>query len=45
VHYLHLARKGRIYLLFVYSKSESTTLTPDQTRQLREVARKIRNEP
>lgn len=45
VHYLHLARKGRIYLLFVYSKNESTTLTPDQTRQLREVARKIRNEP
>jgi hypothetical protein len=45
VHYLWLAHKGRIYLIFVYGKNESTKLTADQKRQLRELATKIRNEP
>ena len=45
VHYLWLAHKGRIYLIFVYGKNESTTLTAGQKRQLRELATKIRNEP
>ena len=43
-HYLWLRHKGRIYLIFVYGKNESTTLTSDQKRQLREVATKIRAE-
>jgi hypothetical protein len=45
VHYLWLAHKGRIYLVFVYGKNELTKLTPDQKRRLRELATKIRNEP
>jgi|SRR5579859_6254259 hypothetical protein len=44
VHYLWLAHKGRIYLIYVYGKNESTTLTADQKRQLRELSTKIRNE-
>jgi hypothetical protein len=42
VHYLWLRHKGRIYLMFVYGKNESTTLTTDQKRQLREMAAEIK---
>jgi hypothetical protein len=45
VHYLWLPHKGRIYLVFVYGKNESTKLTADQKRQLRDLATRIRNEP
>jgi hypothetical protein len=41
-HYLWLRHKGRIYLLFVYAKNESTTLTQQQKRQLREIATAIK---
>jgi hypothetical protein len=44
VHYLWLQHKGRIYLILVYAKNETTTLTADQKRQLRELATKIRDE-
>jgi hypothetical protein len=44
VHYLWLRHKGRIFLIFVYGKNESTTLTPDQKRQLREIASQIKAE-
>ncbi len=44
VHYLWLRHKGRIYLIFVYGKNESTTLTGDQKRQLRGIAAKIKEE-
>src|SRR3954471_3297225 len=44
VHYLWLQHKRRIYLILVYAKNETTTLTADQKRQLREFAAKIREE-
>jgi hypothetical protein len=44
VHYLWLRHQGRIYLMFVYGKNESTTLSSDQKRQLRDMAARIRAE-
>ena len=41
-HYLWLRHKGRIYLLFVYGKNESTTLTAGQKRELRDIAAEIK---
>jgi hypothetical protein len=45
VHYLWLRRKSVIYLLYVYSKNEASTLTADQKRQLRETVTLIKQEP
>jgi len=42
IHYLWLKHKSRIYLIFVYGKSESVKLTAEQKRQLRQVAMQIR---
>jgi hypothetical protein len=42
VHYLWLAHKSVIYLLFVYTKNEVSTLTADQKRQLREIVTLIK---
>lgn len=44
VHYLFVAKVSRIYLLFVYSKDESDTLTPTQKAQLRKVVQAIKGE-
>lgn len=44
VHYLWLKHKNRIYLIFVYGKNEAAKLTPDQKRQLRQVAAQISDE-
>jgi hypothetical protein len=44
VHYLWLAHKGRIYLLYVYGKNEAAKLSSDQKRQLAAVAAKIKGE-
>jgi hypothetical protein len=43
-HYLWLTHRDRIYLLFVYGKNESSKLTAEQKRQLREIAVRIRAE-
>ena len=42
VHYLWLPNKGRIYLVFVYAKSEAAALTPEQKRQLQNVVTAIK---
>jgi hypothetical protein len=44
VHYLWLKHRDRIYLIFVYGKSESATLTAEQKRQLRQIATQIREQ-
>ena len=41
-HYLWLPEKRLVYLLFVYTKDEAETLTPDQKKQLRDVVSSIR---
>ncbi len=47
VHYLHLPHAHRAYLIFVYGKDESNTLTSKQKAQLRlivdEIKREVRN--
>lgn len=42
VHYLWLAHRSAIYLLYVYSKNEASTLTGEQKRHLREVVALIK---
>ena len=42
VHYLWLKHKDRIYLIFVYGKNESSKLTSEQKRELRQIATQIR---
>lgn len=42
VHYLWLAHKSVIYLIYVYSKNEATTLTVEQKRELRAVVALIK---
>jgi hypothetical protein len=42
VHYLWLPHRGRIYLMFVYGKNDASTLTADQTKQLREIVGHIK---
>lgn len=37
VHYLWLPDRGRIYLIYVYGKNESSGLTPEQRKQMRAV--------
>lgn len=37
VHYLWLPDKSLVYLVFVYGKDETDTLTPDQKQELRAV--------
>lgn len=44
VHYLWLSEHSVIYMMFVYSKDESDTLTPDQKRQLKTVVDAIKKE-
>lgn len=44
VHYLWLPAVSLIYLLFVYTKDESDSLTPAQKRQLRSLVEAIRQE-
>lgn len=44
VHYLHVPRYHRIYLIFVYGKHESETLTPNQKSRLRQVVEAIKLE-
>jgi hypothetical protein len=45
VHYLWLEQKRRIYMLYVYAKNETQTLTPDEKKQLRSVVQQIRQQP
>ena len=45
VHYLWLKHRDRIYLIFVYGKNESATLTAEQKRQLQQIANQIREQP
>ena len=42
VHYLWLPRARRIYLLYVYRKSETSTLTAGQKRALQQMVRSIK---
>lgn len=44
VHYLYLSHVDRIYLIFVYSKDEDETLSPDQKRALSAVVKNIKRE-
>jgi hypothetical protein len=44
VHYLWLEQKRRIYMLYVYAKNETHTLTPDEKKQLRIVVQQIRQQ-
>lgn len=44
VHYLYLPSDKIIYLIFLYSKGEQATLTPDQKKQLRLVADAFKKE-
>lgn len=44
VHYLHLPHVDRVYLIFVYSKEESDSLTADQKKELAKVVSSIKNE-
>lgn len=44
VHYLWLKHRDRIYLIFVYGKNESATLTAEQKRKLRQIATQIREQ-
>jgi hypothetical protein len=45
VHYLWLPHLRRIYLVFVYSKDDSDTLSPDDKRMLKAVVHSIGVEP
>jgi hypothetical protein len=45
VHYLWLPHLDRIYLVFVYSKHDRETLTPDDKRTLKAVVQSIGMEP
>ena len=42
VHYLWLPNRGRIYLMYVYGKSEASSLTPEQKKQLRDIVLQIK---
>jgi hypothetical protein len=44
VLYLAMPHRQVIYLLFVYSKDEAETLTPDQKRALRAIVQRIKAE-
>lgn len=44
VHYLYLPNDRMIYLIFLYSKGEQATLTPEQKKQLRSVAEAFKKE-
>ncbi len=37
VHYLHLAQRGVIYLVFLYGKQELGSLSPSQKRSLKQL--------
>jgi hypothetical protein len=42
VHYLWLSHRGLIYLMYLYSKNEASSLTPEQKKRLREVVVQIK---
>ena len=42
LHYLYLPTRHRIYMLFVYSKGESDTLSPGQKKELRGIVQAIK---
>jgi hypothetical protein len=42
VHYLWLPHRGRIYLMFVYGKNETSALTADQKKKLKEIVAQIK---
>lgn len=42
--YLYLERRGRIYLLFLFGKSEQSDLSPAQTKQVARLVDAIREE-
>jgi hypothetical protein len=44
VHYLWLPAASIVYLVFVYTKDELATLTPDQKRQLKSTVQAIKHE-
>lgn len=44
VHYLWLPNVAVVYLLFVYTKDEASTLSPSEKRQLRDVVEAIKAE-
>jgi len=44
VHYLYLPSDQIIYLIFLYSKGDQATLTPEQKKQLRSVAEEFKRE-
>jgi hypothetical protein len=44
VHYLWLPDVAVVYLMFVYTKDEASTLTPGQKRELRTVVEAIKRE-
>lgn len=44
VHYLWLSHRTRIYLIFVYGKNESSTLSAAQKKPLRQVVQQIKQE-
>jgi hypothetical protein len=44
VHYLYLPADRIVYLIFLYSKDEQATLTPNQKKQLRLVAEAFKQE-
>jgi hypothetical protein len=44
VHYLHVPHRERIYLIFVYGKSERDTLSQAQKAELRRVVEAIKRE-
>lgn len=44
VHYLWLPEVAVVYLMFIYTKDEASTLTPAQKRELRNVVEAIKKE-
>jgi hypothetical protein len=42
VHYLWLAHRGLVYLMYVYGKNEASSLTPEQKKQLRDIVQQIK---
>ena len=44
VHYLYLPKPAVIYLIFVFTKDEIDTLSPNQKKQVRRLAQAIKHE-
>jgi|RhiMetdeSRZDD1v2_1073273.scaffolds.fasta_scaffold846418_2 hypothetical protein len=43
-YYVYLSRRGRVYLLAIYSKSEASDLTADQKRRVASIVAAIEQE-